>query len=237
MSDALETYSPTLDRDLEDLALLDLGDLPIAGQPMHQALDAIADAMAHAASVARLGVMIGGEHTGSLGGYRGVKRVYPNALLVQVDAHLDIREQYAGEAITHASWLYHAGREFDFRDIFQFGLRSGERSEWRRSRELTRWSSTDLGPPPHVRTLLEGRPIYVSIDIDVLDPACAPGTGTPEPGGPTFRELAAFLYGLAGLNVVGLDVMEVAPTFDPGNITAVAAAKLIREATLLFGAR
>jgi agmatinase len=237
MSDALETFSPTLDRDLEDLTLLDLGDLPLAGLPMPQALNAIADAMAYAASVSRLAVMIGGEHTGSLGGYRGVKRVFPDALLVQVDAHLDIREQYAGEAITHASWLYHAGREFDFGDIFQFGLRSGERAEWRRSRELARWSSTELGPPPRVRALLEGKPIYVSIDIDVLDPAYAPGTGTPEPGGPTFRELAAFLYGLAGLQVVGFDVMEVSPNFDPGNITAVAAAKLIREATLLFSVR
>jgi arginase family enzyme len=77
--------------------------------------------------------------------------------------------------------------------------------------------------------------VYVSIDIDVLDPAHAPGTGCPEPGGVTFRELAGFLYSLGGLHVVGLDVMEVSPSLDPANITAAAAAKLVREAILLFG--
>ena len=78
------------------------------------------------------------------------------------------------------------------------------------------------------------RPVYVSIDIDVLDPAHAPGTGCPEPGGVTFRELSNFLYSLEGLRVVALDVMEVSPNLDAANITAAAAAKLVREAILLF---
>jgi agmatinase len=90
--------------------------------------------------------------------------------------------------------------------------------------------------PPPVRERIGTRPVYVSIDIDVLDPAHAPGTGCPEPGGVTFRELASFLYGLKDLNVVGVDVMEVSPSLDPANITAAAAAKLVREAILLFGA-
>lgn len=236
MSDALESYSPALDSDLEDVGLLDLGDLPLEGLAMEAALEAVADGMAHAAAAARLGLMIGGEHTGSLGGYRGIKRLYPDAVVIQLDAHLDIREQYEGEALTHASWLYHAGVEFGFEQIIQLGLRSGERAEWRRSRERTLWSSSDLALPPHLRAGLEReqRPIYLSVDIDVLDPAHAPGTGCPEPGGATFRELAAFLYSLAGLRVVGLDVMEVSPNLDPANITAAAAAKIVREAVLLF---
>lgn len=234
MSDGLETYSPILDRDLEDSTLVDLGDLPLAGLPMPEALEQVAQAMAFAASIGRLGVMIGGEHTGSLGGYRGIKRAYPDALLMQLDAHLDIRDQYEGEPITHASWLYHAGVEFGFEDIFQLGLRSGAREEWQRSRERAAWSREDLQMPDRAR--LEGRPIYLTIDIDVLDPAHAPGTGCPEPGGVTYRELQAFLHGLKGLQVVGMDVMEVSPNLDPSNITAAAGAKLIRDAVLLFGA-
>lgn len=234
MSEGLETYAPRLDRDLEDLRLVDLGDLPLAGLAMADALEQIARAMAHAASLGRPGIMLGGEHTGSLGGYRGIKRVYPEALLIQVDAHLDIREQYDGQALTHASWLYHAGLEFGFQHIHQLGLRSGAREEWRTSRERTAWSRMDLALPD--RTRLEGRPIYLSIDIDVLDPAHAPGTGCPEPGGVTYRELEAFLHSLAGLRVVGMDVMEVSPNLDqPSNITAAAAAKLVRDAALLFG--
>jgi agmatinase len=235
VSDVLESYSPVLDRDLvEDACLVDLGDLSLDGLGMEAALGAIADAMRYAASLAGLALMVGGEHTASLGGFRGIQQVYPGARLLQVDAHLDIRAEYEGERYTHATWLHRAGEEFGFELIHQAGLRSGDRAEWRLARERTAYSSTDLLLPEDVRAGLADEPLYVSIDIDVLDPAHAPGTGCPEPGGVTFRELADFLYSLRGLHVVGLDVMEVSPSTDPADITAVAAAKLIREAVLLF---
>jgi len=234
VSDALETYSPVLDRDLVDVSLLDLGDLPLDGQPMEAALAAIADAARYAASAARLAVMIGGEHTGSLGGYRGVKQVHPEAALLHVDAHLDIRPAYEGTVLTHASWLYHAGQQFGFDSIYQVGLRSGERQEWRFARAHTALCTPELALPAGTRRRLGAGPVYLTIDIDVLDPAFAPGTGCPEPGGVSFRELAAFLYGLRGLHIVGLDVMEVSPNVDPAGVAAVGAAKLIREAVLLF---
>jgi agmatinase len=235
MSDALETYSPVLNRDLVDLAIRDLGDLGFGDRDVPRALDSIADAMACAASQARLAVMLGGEHTASLGGFRGLKRVHPDAVILQVDAHLDMRPDYDGHAFTHATWLNHVGQEYGFAGIHQVGLRSGERTEWATARRETAWSSTELSLPMSVRELIGRLPVYVSIDIDVLDPAYAPGTGCPEPGGVTFRELAAFVYGLESLNVVALDVMEVAPSLEASNITAAAAAKLVREAILLFG--
>jgi agmatinase len=235
VSDVLESYSPVLDRDLvEDACLVDLGDLGLDGVVMRDALERIAEAMRYAAALADLAIMVGGEHTASLGGFRGIKRVYPEARLLQVDAHLDIRAEYEGEPYTHATWLHRAGEEFGFELIHQVGLRSGDRAEWRLARDRTGWSSTDLLLPEDVRSRLADKPLYVSIDIDVLDPAHAPGTGCPEPGGYTFRELAELLYSLRGLQVVGLDVMEVSPETDPADITAIAAAKLIREAVLLF---
>ncbi len=234
VSDVLETYSPIIDADLEDIRLVDLGDVPLAGLAMAEALDAIAAAMTYAARASHLAVMVGGEHTGSLGGFRGFRRVYGDGVLVQVDAHLDMRADYEGERFSHATWLHRAGDEFGFPDIYQVGLRSGERAEWVFAREHNAWVSSELSLP---HDEFRDRPVYVSIDIDVLDPAHAPGTGCPEPGGFTFRELAEFLYSLARLNVRAMDVMEVAPQVDAANITAAAAAKLIREAILLFATR
>jgi len=226
-----------LERDLEDLALADLGDLPLDGQSMAAALEDIAQAMAYATNTAQLGVMIGGEHTASLGGFRGLKRVHSDAVIVQLDAHLDMRADYEGEPYSHATWLHRVGDEFGFDVIHQVGLRSGERGEWQFARAHTAWSSPDLSLPAEIRARIGQRPVYLSIDIDVLDPAHAPGTGCPEPGGVTFRELAQFVYELEGMRVVGLDVMEVSPQVDAANITAAAAAKLIREAVLLFANR
>jgi agmatinase len=236
MSDGLESYSPVLDRDLEDLGIRDLGDVDLEQLAMPDALNAISAAMDHAARQAKIAVMLGGEHTASLGGFRGIKRMHPNAVILQMDAHLDMRPDYEGQALTHATWLHHVGQEFGFDIIYQVGLRSGDRHEWDTARRETAWSSTELSLPASVRERIGTQPVYVSIDIDVLDPAHAPGTGCPEPGGATFRELATFLYSLEGLRVVGLDVMEVSPELDAANITAAAAAKLVREAILLFGA-
>jgi agmatinase len=235
MSDVLETYSPVLDRDLHDVSVRDLGDLQLEGRPVEEALDAIAGGMAYAATHGRLAVMLGGEHLASLGGFRGLKVVHPDAVILQADAHLDMRPDYAGQALSHATWLNHVGQEFGFQVVHQVGLRSGERSEWQLARRATAWSSTELSMPRSVRDHIGRRPVYVSIDIDVLDPAYAPGTGCPEPGGVTFRELVDFVYSLEGLRVVALDVMEVSPELDAANITAAAAAKLVREAVLLFG--
>lgn len=235
MSDSLETYSPALDRDLEDLALVDLGDLDLDGVGVEEAVDAIAATMAQTAAAARLSVMLGGEHTVSLGGFRGIKRVHPDAMLLQLDAHADLRDQYEGRALTHATWAYHACSEFGPDALVQLGLRSGAREEWPRTRE-TAWSSGSLELPDAIRGRLSDRPVYLTIDIDVLDPAVAPGTGCPEPGGAAYVELERLLHGLAGLRVVAVDVVEVAPALDPSEITAAAAAKIVRDAVLLFGA-
>ncbi|HET6319193.1 MAG TPA: agmatinase [Chloroflexota bacterium] len=234
VSDVLETYSPVLDADLEGVRLVDLGDVPLDRLAIGDALDRIAQSMAYAVSAAQLAVMVGGEHTASLGGFRGFRQVYGDGVLVQVDAHLDMRADDEGERFTHATWLHRAGEEFGFPSIHQVGLRSGERTEWVFAREHNARVTSELSLR---HDALGARPVYLSIDIDVLDPAYAPGTGCPEPGGFTFRELAEFLYSLKGLNVRTMDVMEVAPQVDAANITAAAAAKLIREAILLFATR
>ncbi len=231
LSESLETYSPVLDCDLEDLVLVDLGDAVAA--TVGDALAAIEAAFTRALSMARVAVLMGGEHTVTLAGYRAVRKAHPDALLVQLDAHADLRAEWEGEAITHASWVHQAGVEFGFENIFQFGIRSLAREE-KGAAQRVAWTSPDLVLPDEVAQQLQGRPIYLTIDIDVLDPAVAPGTGSPEPGGVSFAELAAFLYALEPFRIVAFDIVEVAPNLDPSEITGAAAAKLAREAILLF---
>lgn len=236
LSESLETYSPVLDADLEDLVLVDLGDAPTAGLGVAEAMPVIEAAFARALSAARIGVLLGGEHTVSLAGFRAVRKLHPEAVLVQLDAHPDLRAEWEGEAITHASWVHQVGVEFGFESIFQFGIRSLAREELAAAQRVG-WTSAELALPAAVAERLSGKPVYLTVDIDVLDPGVAPGTGSPEPGGVSFPELAAFLYTLAPLRVVAFDVVEVAPNLDPSEITGAAAAKVVREALLLFARR
>ncbi|MDQ3648084.1 MAG: agmatinase [Actinomycetota bacterium] len=233
LSMSLETYSPVLDRDLEDLAIADLGDLVLEGLTQATALEAIEQATTWAASLGERVLMLGGEHTVTLAAYRAIKALHPGAALVHLDAHLDLREEYEGQAITHASWLYHAGLEHRFDDVFQLGVRSGAREEWPTARDRCRFSSRALRLPEHLGAHLRERPLYLTIDIDVLDPATAPGTGCPEPGGPTFTEVERFVQSLEGAQIVAADLVEVSPRLDPSGATAAAAAKLLREVVLL----
>jgi agmatinase len=232
-SESLESYSPALDRDLEDLALADVGDLPLDGLSLDDALGRIADWVASTIRASALPVLIGGEHTLTLGAVRGAARVYPDLRVLQFDAHLDLIDEYAGARLSHATWLRRLCEELGTERVVHLGGRSGTAGEWRFARQLLYQASTLELPPAVWQTLARG-PVYLTIDIDVLDPAAAPGTGCPEPGGVSFRELAEALYRLAELPVVGCDVVEVLPAIDPAGITAVAAAKLIRELVLLF---
>lgn len=229
----IESYSPILDGDLFDAGLADLGDLELARLDLEAALGAIERTTDDLLSRG-VPIMVGGEHTGTLASFRAVKRRHPGAALISLDAHLDLADELDGKRLAHGTWAVRMGEEWGLDCLILLGVRSGTRDEWQRARACAH-ASSDLILPPDVRARLHDRPIYLSVDIDVLDPSTAPGTGVPEPGGPTSRDLFGFLYSLDGLNVVGLDVMEVLPAVDPAGITAAVAAKLIREAAIMLG--
>lgn len=229
---ALEDYGPILDADVADRQVEDVGDVPLVDLSLEAALERI-EAAASPLFARGFLLALGGEHTVSLALVRAARRVYPDAFLVQLDAHTDTRSSYEGRAIGHATWLYWAGREFGLDSIAQLGIRSGTREEFVLGRECA-WFSPRLELPPAIRDRIGSRPVYLTIDIDVLDPSAAPGTGCPEPGGPTFAELQTFVHGLADLRVIGADIVEVLPACDAGDITSLAAAKLARELLLLF---
>jgi agmatinase len=163
-----------------------------------------------------------------------VKRRYPDAVIISLDAHLDLADQLDGRKVAHGTWACRLGEELGgLGDFVLLGMRSGTRDEWQRARGCL-WQSPAVTLPDNVRAAIGSRPVYLSVDIDVLDPSAAPGTGTPEPPGISSAALFGFLYSLAGLNVVALDVNEILPEVDPAGITAITGAKLIREAAILF---
>jgi agmatinase len=230
-SDSIESWSPATQKDLEDIALHDAGDVELTGLAAAEAIEAIAGAAQRIAGEGKLFVSLGGDHSVSIGTTRGIKRILPELTHLVFDAHMDLRERYDGSDLSHACGTRHMALAGTTAVL---GVRSGAREEWQDAHKLLRWHGEDLVLPPDARAAFEGRPVFVSLDLDVLDPSIFPGTGNPEPGGPTYRELRAALLGLRDLNVVGVDLVETNPGLDPTGVSAVVAAELCRDLVLAF---
>lgn len=234
-SENLETYSPEQDRDLEDLRIGDLGDLDFTGLSQQQSVELIEAEVGSLLDAKTLPFIFGGEHTIALPIARAVLKRYPDARILHFDAHADLRDSYEGESLSHAAWAYHVGQEFGYDRLLQLGIRSGLREEFRFARTHCGYFCPELSTPPDLRVALTDCPIYISLDIDVLDASVVPGTGTPEAGGATYRELMACLHSLSFMNVVAMDINELAPPLDPTGVSSAVAAKISREMMLLFG--
>jgi agmatinase len=185
----------------------------------------------------KMPVGLGGEHLVSWPVFQEVYKKYPDLAIIHFDAHADLREQYEGEPLSHSTPLRKAAGLMGGKNIYQFGIRSGSREEFQYARENINFHPFEvLEPLKKVLPELAGRPVYLTIDIDVLDPSAAPGTGTAEAGGITSKELIEAVHAIArsGVNVVGCDLVEVAPAYDPTEQTQIVAAKVIREMLLGF---
>lgn len=230
----LETYSPLLDRDLEDISVFDSGDLELCIGSSQKALAQISERTATILADNKLPLMIGGEHLVTLGAFREVIKKYPDVHIIHFDAHTDLRDEYLGVGLSHACVIRRCHDLTGDGRIHQFGIRSGERSEFRWAAE----GHTDLhkfnfdGLEATVKQLT-GKPIYFTIDLDVLDPSIFPGTGTPEAGGVTFMQLFdAMRIVCNGCNIVAADVNELCPTYDQSGVSTAVACKVVRELLL-----
>jgi agmatinase len=180
---------------------------------------------------------MGGEHLVSWPVIREVYAKYPELRIIHIDAHADLREHSEGEPLSHSTPIRKAAELMGGDRIYQFGIRSGTREEFVYARKNLHFHPYDvLEPLKQELPALAGLPVYVTIDIDVLDPSAAPGTGTAEAGGITSKELLAAVHAIAGsgAKIVGADVVEVAPVYDHSEQTQIVAAKLIREMLLGF---
>ena len=231
----LETYSPYLDRDLEDISVFDSGDIELPMGSSEMALDAISEHTAEILKDGKLPFMLGGEHLVTLGTFREVYKKYPKVQIFHFDAHTDLRDDYLGVSLSHACVMRRCHDIVGDGQIHQFGIRSGERAEWTFARE----GHTNLHPftlddvNSVIKSIAPVTPVYLTVDLDILDPSVFPGTGTPEAGGVTFEELRkALICVCRGLNVVGCDVTELAPTLDASGVSTAVACKIIRELLL-----
>jgi len=232
----LEEFSYHQEASLQEVAFCDLGDVAVVFGDPKTTLDRALQVARRVVADGKLPFVLGGEHLVTLPVVQALLERYPDLVLLQFDAHADLREEYLGNPLSHACVMRRC-LEAGVRPghLFQFGIRSGTREEYDFGRRHCRlYPHEVLGPLRKVLAELEGRPVYITVDIDVMDPAYAPGTGTPEPGGVSSREMLTAIHAMRGLNVVGFDVVEVAPNLDPSDRTVVLGALLIREALLAF---
>lgn len=235
VSEVLEEYSPRLDRDLSDLRYYDAGDVLVVPGMVEENLERIADTAGKILGEGKLLIMLGGEHLVTLPAVKSAAGYYPDLSVIHFDAHADLRDRYLGMSLSHATVMRRVTEIVGPENLFQFGIRSGTREEFVFARSSVNFhSSVDAGDVARAAERLKGKPVYVSLDIDVLDPAFAPGTGTPESGGCAPVQLLEALEALSGLQVVGFDLVEVCPAYDQSERTAILAAKLVREALLIF---
>ena len=230
----LETYSPYQDKDLTDYRIFDSGDLELCFGSAELALLDIESRAEEILAAGKLPVLLGGEHLVTLGSFRAIQRRWPDVHIIHFDAHTDLRDDYLGAKLSHACVIRRCHDLLGDGRIHQFGIRSGEREEFRFARE-----HTDLHPftfdglEELVQTLEASRaPVYLTIDLDWLDPSAFPGTGTPEAGGVTFPQLLEAIQMVAKTNVVGADVNELAPMLDQSGVSTAAACKVLRELLL-----
>ncbi len=239
-SDNLEVYSVEQDRELSEDSFFDAGDVELPFGNPAGSLDAIEAAVEEILAAGKRPIGLGGEHLVTAGVVRAIGRYFPDVVVLHIDAHFDLREDYAGEPLSHATALRQCWNTLGFSEndqpvrLVQMGIRSGPAEEAQFARKHIPQLHPD-GVDEVRRQLAElsemwgDRPVYCTFDIDAVDPAYAPGTGTPEAGGLTSREALEIMRLLPRFNLVGFDLVEVSPPLDTSGITSALAAKMIRE--------
>ena len=226
----IESYSPYQDGDLLDGRVLDCGDLELPIGNAEKALAAIQAMEEEILSAGKLPFMLGGEHLVTLGAFRAAVKKYPGIHIIHFDAHADLRQEYLGVELSHACVLRRCWELTGDGRIHQFGIRSVDREEFRWGKDHVETRKFDFEGLEETLDRLKGKPVYFTLDLDVLDPSVFPGTGTPEPGGVSFEELrkAAELV-CRKADVAACDVNELSPPYDPSGISTAAACKIVRE--------
>ncbi|KUK13664.1 MAG: agmatinase [bacterium] len=230
----LETYSPVFERDLSEVKFFDAGDISLPRGKLEQSLKNI-EKFAYSFLKRNFKLLsLGGEHLISLPLIKAASSVFPELRVIHLDAHADLRGKYLGNELSHASVMRRVCEFLKPSNLYQFGIRSGLKEEFDFGKKNTRFYPFSLEKVDKVIDELSPKPVYLSIDIDVIDPAFAPGTGTPEPNGITPKELFNFLEKIKSLNLIAVDVVEVSPPNDTSDITSLLGAKIVREILFLL---
>ncbi|MGI6122784.1 MAG: agmatinase [Acetivibrionales bacterium] len=230
----IETYSPYQNADLLDIKGCDAGDLPLPFGDTKAVLDMIRSFTLKIIQDKKIPIMLGGEHLVTLPAVEAVLSKHSDLCILHLDAHTDVRDSYMGVSLSHATVMRRIWEKTGDKRIWQFGIRSGEKEEFEWANEHNNLTYFDLYGIENALDIIDERPIYLTIDLDVLDPSVFPGTGTPEHGGVSFMDVFSFILKLKRKNIVGADLVELAPHYDISGISTAAACKLLRELALVL---
>jgi agmatinase len=232
----VEWYSPYRNMDLKNYKTCDIGDLDLPIGSVEAALSVIRKTTQKILKDHKKPMMIGGEHLVTYPVVEALVEKYPNLHIIHLDAHTDLRDTFFGRKLSHATVLRRCHDLVGDGKIFQFGIRSGDSSEFQWANEgHTHLRKFDFVGLSEVVEKIKDQPVYITIDLDVLDPSIFPGTGTPEAGGMTYKELLNAMDEFAKLkNIVGADIVELAPMLDSSGGSTAVAAKTLREMILLL---
>lgn len=225
----LEEYSPKFDKDLADVNFHDAGDLEFPLGNTYKSLELIEQNVEDIYIDGKRVFGIGGEHLVTLPEIKAVSKFYKDLAIVHFDAHTDLREEYMGEEMSHSAVIRHASKIVGPENIKQIGIRSGMKEEW----DFMKEHNTLIHKHCEL-DCLKGKKIFVTVDLDVLDPSIMPGTGTPESGGMDFNTLIGWFEYLRDFDIVGADVVELAPDYDASGVSTAVATKVIREMLMVM---
>ncbi len=230
-SQSLEMYSAFVNVDLDEVSYIDRGDLEVPPGNAQRIVEIVEEEIGRVLADGLRPVVLGGEHTITLGVIRALAGIYDDLTVLQLDAHADMRDEYRGEALTHATIMRRVQEIIPPERIIRFGIRSGTREELQMAGvSLPITGRRDI--EGLIKSIGVNVPLYVTIDMDVFDPSLVPGVGNPEPGGLTYREFIQLVRGLSYRRIVGFDVMELAPQYDHSNVSAIVAASVVKELLL-----
>ena len=230
----IETYSPYFKKDLTRFPIHDMGDLELPLGEKKASLDLIRKALRKILSAEKFPILLGGDHLITLPIIEEVVRIHPDLHLIHIDAHTDLREDYLGETLSHSTVMRKVVDRLGKGRLFQVGIRSGTEEEFDLARKMKSLVPLEQTFLRSMAKILKGKPVYISLDLDVVDPSLLPGVGTPEPGGLTFQELLSLFKDLQNLHVIGFDLVELTPDYDPTQISSVTASVILREMIFAF---
>ncbi|CCZ50944.1 agmatinase [Acinetobacter sp. CAG:196] len=220
----VEEYSPYFDKHLEDCNFHDAGDLEFPLGNTKKSLDVIRQNVEEIYKDGKRVFGIGGEHLVTLPEIQAISKYVDNLAIVHFDAHTDLREEYLGEPLSHSAVIRHSAEIIGFENLKQIGIRSGMKEEF----ELMKKYNTLIHEHKEL-DVFKDKNIFVTVDLDVLDTSIMPGTGTPEVGGLDFNQLVGWFKYLSQFNIIGADVVELAPDYDASGASTAVATKVIRE--------
>ncbi len=230
----IETFSPYFQRDLGQCSIHDMGDLELPFGEKKASLALIRKALGKILSGGKFPILLGGDHLITLPVIEEILSFYPQLHLIHIDAHTDLREDYLGESLSHSTVMRRVIERLGEGRLFQIGIRSGAEEEFKLAKKMKSIVSFDPVSLSSMIKRLRNQPVYITLDLDVIDPGLLPGVGTPEPGGLTFQEFISLLKKLQTLHLIGFDMVELTPDYDPTQISSVTASVILREMILAF---